>query len=494
MRTIWVAISIAVLMVLSLAFASGSAVADGSHSNDSSDTNFTSSGISNFSVQINGQQIEVLSYFNYSLINPEMGSPIIREDSNTPLIWNGFGNVTIVPAVSFSAVGSLNFSSLELNYIYLYSSSYIGILLTTGFMNESGNQVSVSSSTMTVPFSIVLVNAPLSGYNFSQNSYRSVGNEYYGNFSSFNYANGQIENYSLVNGQSSVSVISEVYAQGGIRLSTSLNGFAIPGTPVGFASDGLFPLLFLSGAGSPVHLNLSDGFHFSSSDDHGDQGQGISDGEDAHLQNSFPIPLPRERILKIVSGLRVVGYADVYGAVSYNNTSLVASSPLSFLLVRFLPSFSTANTSNEGGKHLQNATTEILVSDQAYFIPFTVNVTSQQISFAQNILNFTFVQNGTQQFVIVIQGNFTVSSFSLVGSGANGSSYTVTRTGNQTIISFVANGSGQKSLSLAIAPLRASVSPIPLFVLFISSAALIVVTLSFIIYSRRKMMREIEKE
>ena len=162
--------------------------------------------------------------------------------------------------------------------------------------------------------------------------------------------------------------------------------------------------------------------------------------------------MPEEHIFKIMNGHRTVGYIDVYGSTTINNTTLTVNSPLSFVIVRFLPSFQSAGVANHSNDDLENATTEIYVDNEAYFVPFSPNVTSQNLSFSQNTLSFDFIQNGTQNFVIVIQGNFNVSAFSFHGPGQNNSHYSVTKTSNQTIISFTTNGSGQGSLALSVTP------------------------------------------
>ena len=121
-------------------------------------------------------------------------------------------------------------------------------------------------------------------------------------------------------------------------------------------------------------------------------------------------------------------------------------------------------------------------------------MTSQNLSFERGILDFQFIQNSSQKFVIVIQGNYSVSSFSLKGVGSNGGNYTVTRTANETIISFTTNGTGQGTLSLSVVPFEGTFSKMPLIGLIVSTSALVVVVGSLIIYSRKRLIEKIEKE
>ncbi|MEM0135908.1 MAG: hypothetical protein QXU18_11920, partial [Thermoplasmatales archaeon] len=344
--------------------------------------------------------------------------------------------------------------------------------------------------------SVILVYAPLSGYNFTQNSYQMKGNSYQGSHSSFSYSLGELTNYSLVNRDSSVQVISSISTSNGTILSLNTAGLSEPGNNGLFASDGIFPLIYLNGFGTTINVTLANGFHFSSSENGysngpGGNGDGIP-GQDHSGSRSFLVP--EEHVYKIMNGHKVLGYVDTYGKTILNNTTLEINSPLSFMLVRFLPSFQSSSSTNHGNDDLENATTEIYVDKEAYFVPFSPNITSQNLTFEQNILKFDFIQNGTQNFVIIIQGNFSVSSFSLLGPGQNGSHYTVKRTSNQTIISFSTNGSGQGSLSLAVAPILIQQNQIPLIELIVTVTTLIVVVMSLIIYSRKKWVSELEKE
>ncbi|MDA8055242.1 MAG: hypothetical protein M0Z77_06270 [Thermoplasmatales archaeon] len=493
MRSLAIALVLATIMVLSsmaLATAAGGNSKMGFDTSDSS-----SNGISNFMVRVNNQEIEVFRYFNITGASQSQNLPNINENKIMPLFWQGFGNVSITPTLSFSAVGNVNYYSSPMEFVFFYQFNYLGILLATGRITESGNQISITGANSFMAVSVAYLNAPLSDYNFSQNSFKFNGGSYYGNYSSFYYSAKQIDDYSLINQESSVSVISSISNSNGMGLSFDTAGISVPGSTGIFVSDNLFPLIYLDGFNSSTNITLSTGFHFGTSEDHsgqGDRGGGNGPGQDPFDSGSFPIP--QEHVYKIMNGFRTVGYVDAYGQVKVNNTSLVVNAPLSFVLVRFLPSFQSTNGTNHSNDDLQNATTEIYVDNQAYFVPFSPNITSQNLSFGQNLLNFVFTQNGTQQFVIVIQGNFSVSTFSLTGTGQNNSHYKVTRTSNQTIISFLTNGSGQRSLSLSIAPYVGKINQLPLIGLLLSSTILVIVVGTLILYSRRKSLRELEKE
>jgi hypothetical protein len=317
------------------------------------------------------------------------------------------------------------------------------------------------------------------------------GYSFIGNYSSFGYANGEIKDYSLINQDSSVAIISNISSSESTLLSFSTKDFSVPGSTCILASDGLFPTMYLQGYDSSINITLSDGFSF-----------GNSDRESLQVVNSNYDPSPHsiipfyeEHILKINRGAETLGYVDIYGRVSIENSTLEVNSPISFVLIRFLPSFhSTNGQPNNSNGHLGNASTEIFINNQAYFVPFSPNVTSQNLSFERGVLDFQFIQNSSQKFVIVIQGNYSVSSFSLKGVGSNGGNFTVTRTANETIISFTTNGTGQGTLSLSVVPFVGTFSKIPLIGLMVSTSALVIVVGSLIIYSRKRWIEKLEKE
>jgi hypothetical protein len=495
MKYLQVALAVATIMVLST-MTLGLVHADGTTSGfDTFDT--SSNGITNFSVQVNNQPLVVFKYFNVSGTSTTLNLPHIGEEKMTPLFWQGFGNVTITPAIPYSTVGNFSYNyyqAQQLEYVYFYQQDYVGILLTTGQINESANQVLISGQNLTGGVTVSYINTPLSSYNFTPDSYQYSGQSYQGNYSSFSYSSGQITNYSLTNEQSSVSVVSNITSSSGSILSFNTKGLATPGNTVMFASDSLFPLVYLNAFNSSISVRLANGFHFDRTED---LGQVNSDGSSNQDQDPFistEFPVFQEHIFRIMMGSKTLGYADVYGQESVNGTTLRVNSPLSFVLIRFLPTVQSTNGTNRGNSNLGNATTEIYIDNQAYFVPFSPNVTSQNLSFDHGTLYFQFIQNGTQQFVIVIQGNFTVSQFALTGPGGKSTHYIVTRSGNETVVSFWTNGSGQGNLSLSIAPYLDRNNQLPLVGLVISVTALIAVAASLIVYSRRKWERDFEKE
>lgn len=481
-----------VLVIVSVLLLSGMVSAAGSSSTSQRGSNnfdSTPQGIGNFVVHVNSQSIEVFKYFNVSGHTQSFGLPEGNEYKTVPLFWEGSGNISILAAIPFSDIGVVNYSYSSQEYVYFYQSDYLGILFTTGQIAESGNQLYINGPDNQGGFSVAYMNSPLSNFNFVQNSFEQSGQSYYGNYSSFAYSAGQIENYSLMNRQSSVSIVSSISSSGSDALSFNTKDLAVPGTTGIFVSDDLFPTVYLGGFNSTLTIRLASGFDF------GVQGENHPQGSGPNQDPSFPgmFPFFQEHIFKVMNGPRTLGYVDVYGTTSVNTTTLVVNSPMSFVLIRFLPSFQSTNGINPSNDHLENATTEIFVDNEAYFVPFSTNVTSQNLSFSGGRLNFQFIQNGTQQFVIVIQGNFSVSMFSLNGTGANPPPYVVTRASNQTIISFASTGNGTQSLSLSIAPYVGSISILPLMALLISALALTLVAGSLIFYSRRKSIREFEK-
>ncbi len=488
MKHVHIVLLIALAMLLS-SMTYGFVSADDSNGTNDTSTN----GISNFTVHVNNQDVLVFRYFNVSGPSLSLNLPDLSENKLVPLYWMGYGNVTITPAMSFSSIGNFANSNYNFQYVYLYQQSYLGILLTSGSISESGNEIIISNQYGNASFSVSFINAPLSQFNFTSNSFHSSGNSFYGTYSSFSYSPGLIQDYSLINNQSSVSVISSISSSGNSALSLSTNALATPNTAGVFASDGLFPLIYLDSFNSTVAIRLSDGFHFATTES--EQGHGGGNEQDPFVSPGFQYY--NERVYKIMSGSRTLGSVDVYGQTSVNNTTLTVNSPMSFVIIRFLPFFQSSTGTNHSNDELGNATTEVYVDNQAYFVPFSPNVTAQNLSFGQGTLMFQFVQNGTQQFVIVIQGNFSVSKFSVTGNGSSSPSYTVARSGNETIISFSTNGTGQRNLSLSVAPYLSTLgggNQMPLVGLIVSTVALVAVAGSLIAYSRKKWEKGFEKE
>ena len=169
--------------------------------------------------------------------------------------------------------------------MYFYQSNYLGTLFTTGKISESANQLSISGSSFLQPFAISYVSAPISNFNFSQNSMQFNGYSFIGNYSSFGYANGEIKDYSLINQDSSVAIISNISSSESTLLSFSTKDFSVPGSTCILASDALFPTMYLQGFDSSINITLSDGFSF-----------GTSDRESPQVVNSNYDPSPHSNI------------------------------------------------------------------------------------------------------------------------------------------------------------------------------------------------------
>ena len=480
------------VMVSSMPFAGA---AQGNQDSGYGVYNINQNGISNFTVHVGNQFIEVFRFFNVSAPTQFLNMPNINENTMVPISWHGFGNVSIVPVIPFSGVGSFNYSAFQVEYVYLHFSNYLGMILTTGTISESGGVILIKAINSLVENSVELVNSPLSNYNYTQESYKLTGHSYLGNYSSFSFF-GSLNDYALVNRNSSVQVMSSISSSNGFYYTMNSAGLSTPHGNTIFASDGLFPMIYANGFDTSINVTLANGFQFGTSGDraqNGGDGNGNSAPSEDH-SGIGSIRMPEEHIFKIMNGHKTVGYIDVYGSTTINNITLTVNSPLSFVIVRFLPSFQAAGVANHSNDDLENATTEIYVDNEAYFVPFSPNVTSQNLSFSQNTLSFDFIQNGTQNFVIVIQGNFNVSTFSFHGPGQNNSHYSIAKTSNQTIISFTTNGSGQGSLALSVTPVLVQSSNLPLIVLVISATMIVVVSSSLIIYSRKRWIKELEKE
>ncbi|MEM0135455.1 MAG: hypothetical protein QXU18_09590, partial [Thermoplasmatales archaeon] len=159
MRHLAIAILVATLMVISSMALASAASGNPKTGFDYFDTN--SNGISNFTVHVNNQIIEVFRYFNISGSSQSLNLPDINENKIIPISWQGFGNVSIIPAVSFSGVGTFNYSSTSMQYVYLYQSDYLGILFTTGHISEYGKQILILAGNTLGENSVIIVNAPL---------------------------------------------------------------------------------------------------------------------------------------------------------------------------------------------------------------------------------------------------------------------------------------------------------------------------------------------
>jgi hypothetical protein len=477
--------------VLLISVAASSSSASGNPAPSFSNFKYSPNGIANFSANIDGKTIDIFRYFNVSSSSLASNMPFIGNDKLNSLYWHGLGNVTIIPALTFSPVGRFTFQSSTIEYVYFYDSSYLGILLTTGEMEEEEGQISISSG-LTGGIEVSYVTSPLSLYNVSENSYTQSGNSYSGTYSSFSYYSGEILNYSLVKNYSSVSVISKMGVQNssGYPLSMNMSGVADSGSSAMFASDSLFPLLYISGFNSSSSVQLTDAFHFINS------GSAMLERGaliDPPLRQLI-ISLYREQVFRINSGNTTLGYADVYGGFTGNASSLSFTSPIYFATLRFLPAIPAVNAPMQYYSTLKNASSEIFVSSHAYFIPLSPNVTYRTLTFGNDSLNFQFLQNGSVTIVVVLEGRYSISAFSLSGSEGNSSNYTLERTPNETIISFESTGSGQKVLTLSVSPIANGPFTLPLIVLVVSSTAIVAVSLSLIFYSRSRWLKNLEKE
>ena len=109
MRYLVVALIVASLMLLSgLSLTSASGI---SSVTSFDDYNSTTNGISNFTVHVNSQTVDVFKYVNVTGTSSSLTQPYVNDESVISLFWQGLSNVTITPAISFSSVGNFSYSS-----------------------------------------------------------------------------------------------------------------------------------------------------------------------------------------------------------------------------------------------------------------------------------------------------------------------------------------------------------------------------------------------
>lgn len=484
-----------VLLFISILLLSGSAYASNQVQQSSGNYNTfknTSNGISNFSVYVNDHSIEVFKFINVT--SPASGASVPHVGNNkfSSLTWQGRGRITIIPSTSFSGVGTLTENARSVEYVRLYQDNYLGILYTTGRISETSSQIDIVAANSSVNFAIFYMTSPVSFYGIDLDSYASAGTSYVGNYSSFSYSQGMIRNFSLSNRDSSVSIVSNITPsnRSAVQLGLDLQGLATPERTMMLASDSLFPLVYVSGFNSSLTIDLTPGIVFGSSN-----GIDFGNASSAHLFSAPRfLPFHSERVYRIEAGDRTLGYAEIYGNSTAVGSNLTVNSSMYFVILRFLPPPQTFQGKSDIGTVPTNTSTEIFVSNKAYFIPFSPNITSQKLLFVNGTLDFQFQQNSSAAFRIVFEGNYAIEKFSLSGSNGTSSYYSLRRSNNETIVSFQSNATGQSSLYMAISPLQRVVGPLPLVLLISSSLALIAVVSSSILYSRKKWLKSLEKD
>lgn len=491
-----VIIALAILFILiasSLGYASASPVTAPVFSS----FNTSQNGLSDFSVIINDRSIEVFKYFNVSGALPGLNSFFINQDRLTPIYWQGIGDISVVPAINFSKVGKFSYSSESVSYVFLYNGSYLGILYSTGLISESSGSISISNSlTLNASIEVSYITSPISYSGNSEGNYTITGQTFTGTYTSFSYAGGNILNYSLIGRNSSLNVFTSIGGSNSndTAMAPSISSLSIPSRVSLYASDSVSPSLYASGIGSDLNISLASGFSLVPSGRHhyALPPKRQNDPFSSMLNQAYS-----EHTFKLRIGHINIGYVDVYGHPMMTPSGFELDSPISFLVVHVLPVYQSKLGSLPVAfdKSIGNATLEIYVHHKPYFIPLSPNVTSLNLSYSGNTLQFTFAQNGSQYVLVVMQGNYSVSKFSISGVGsAAANHYTLKRVGNETFILFTVNGTGTGSLTLGVVPYT---NPFPRTILGIFSTAgvlVVLVAIFGITYARRKFVKEFEKE
>ncbi len=460
----------------------------------------TPNGISNFTVFINNRSLEVIKYFNISSNLSEFEMPYVGSGKLTTIDWQGNGGVTVVPSVSFSRVGNFSYSGgllspENINYVLLYSGSYLGALYSTGKISEQYGSIYISDPSVVNQLAVSFMTSPVSYYASSNSNYTISGNSFVGSYSAFSYSNGVILNYSLLGNGSSVNIFSKLggpIASSAV-LASGISELDVPSNISIYASDGIAPLIYASEFGSSINISLVSGFSLVPSGHYEfmippDRGE---DGLNSWLNIAYT-----ERSFRIMSQNGLIGDIEVFGSSAVNSSSLELNSAVSFILIKFLPlsQMQTGHGPTAVNEIVENASSEIFVEEKPYFIPLSPNVTSLNLSFQGNTLRFDFLHNGSGIIMVFFTGSYSISSFSLSGITSEGNQYSVQRASNNTFVLFNVTGNGTESLTMSVVPY---VHSIPLTYLgLISGASLlvIIIAVSSILYSRRKFAKEFEKE
>ncbi|MGC8645804.1 MAG: hypothetical protein ACP5UO_06080 [Thermoplasmata archaeon] len=438
--------------------------------------------LSNYSVEINGKHILVFRYFNIT----NSSQPIYRESRMAGelgmLYWEGRGNAVIVPAINYSGTGEFEWNSQRNYFLYVFTSSYIGILLTDGVMNITGGTIFVGTPSYEPQIFIQYISTPFSKYGMKFGTYQKMGQEFVGLNSSFITGNNSLESFSLLSENTSLTVISSILLQqDSFVVATSSSALVGGDQGIIVPSDSGLPTIFSSALGSNVTLSFEN-FVTITRVNSGDNGEGMN--------LNFGIPNMQKEEYAITINHKTLGYAIVYGSSHANGSILSSGGLLSFVVIRFIGS-SAFQANDTGMKAGNNA--EVVLSEDAYYVPLSPNVSLEKMSFSNGILFLSVVHNESGYIYVVLEGNFSSSNLRLISSVGNVSPYEITREGNVTVIIFPVNGTGIANLTLSVSPISTQ-QRIGIFYLIVFITSLIVVALSTILLSRRKWLRRLEKE
>ncbi|MEM0346679.1 MAG: hypothetical protein QW340_03295 [Thermoplasmatales archaeon] len=433
----------------------------------------------NFTVNINGSELVIFRYINVSGM-PHQVLKIHRGGlENSGFFWQGHGNVTLVPAVNYSHKNSLNSQDGNLNFIYLYTNEYLGVLLSNGNVTISGGSIEVTSPGGNI--FVEYLTTPFSAYDIKFLTYSETDNEFDGKNSAFSLDNGELSSYSLLKGNTSLDVIKNISSElEDSKVLTNMSELINAPESLVIPSDLNLPTILLSTLGPGVTVNFDSYVNLSP----------ISHGhvDIKPFTNQHIISKASEYLISIQK--KTIGFAIVYGSSEINNNSLTIEGTISFAVIRFLnPSHSEPlikNTNTTNG-------VEVVISKGAYYVPLSPNISLDQISFSRGNLFLSIYQNGTSYIFIVLEGNISFEKSEITTPNGSFKYTSLKKEGNFTIVTFIANGTGMTNLSLSVLPVSGH-QIISVYYLVIFSSALTATTLSVIYFSRRRWIKSFEKE
>ncbi|MEM0141551.1 MAG: hypothetical protein QXN66_05920 [Thermoplasmatales archaeon] len=437
----------------------------------------------NFTVQVDGQNLLVFKYIN--ITNTSQQFSRIHQDGMQPgsFYWQGDGNITMMSAINLSKPGNFSWENQQINFVYLYTNYYVGILMSDGAMTVSSGTIRINAYPNQPWISVEYFTTPFSQYDMEFGTYNQNGNQLISLNSEFQMRNGSLYSYSLLKGNTSLDVISSISGgeASGNQVAVSVSSFTGNIKSIVVPTDSHLPTIFMSSLGYNLTVNFENFVTLSSSD---------SKDSDNHSQYflKFPEFLEREEYLISVHG-KTLGFAVVYGSSEVNNSTLSLGGPLSFAVIRFL---NPKNPEPVIGKENSTNGAEVVLSKGAYYIPLSSNVSLQQMTFSNGNLFLSIFQNGSGYIFIVLEGNWSfVSSQIYAPSGP--SNYTITKEGNFTVVTYRINGTGTTNLTLSVAPTTMH-KFVGIYYLILFVLAAVAISLSTIYLSRRKWIKSFEKE
>lgn len=457
-------------------------------------------GILNLSVEINNQSILIFNAikFNGNLEHEQPDDNFyIGNNKMTPFIWVGSGSIHFNVNINVSRIENFSYSGQNFSYIYIRSASYLGMLFTNGNASTERGNITISGGNISEQIAVVYFTSPVSYCECPSGNYTLTKEGYLGNYSSFSYRGLGIENYSVFNSLSSVSLFSYIGSASN-SLPSLANQFSdlISSERIAiYPVDGISPFVFISSEGAPLNISLNNEFRLVRS---GSPSVWYDQEYERSALETFTKSF-NEQIYKIVSGNSSLGSIDVYGnAQVLNNSTIYLDSPLSFVVIRLTPVTLSPDYSLLSGKLSSGINSEIYVGNKQYFIPLSTNVTLKGLTYENGTLNFLFTQTATANFLIIFQGNYSVDNVTTTDVNSSGnvslSFFSLVRGDNETLVYVSVAGNGTSYLTLSVIPFVVVNSPSMMWLLPVVSIVLIFSAFFLIFYARKRSLNLLEKE